>query len=199
MKIAIEVNGVLRDTIKKIEQVYEKFYIDNVLNEQRDFVYEKLSEITSLKIQNHLKFKDDDEVYDFLYTEHCMEIFGHAPSTEYNTFNDLNEFYVDHRDNHEIFIISDEIGKSKPATLFFLSKFGCQIEKIYFYNQITLPKIWDEFDLLLTANPDLLLNHPSDKKIIKYNTIYNTQITNLPNIDNLKELKNFITDDTNLE
>lgn len=199
MKIAIEVNGVLRDTIKKIEQVYEKFYIENVLNEQRDFVYEKVSDITSLKIQDHLKFKNDDEVYDFLYTEHCMEIFGHAPSIEYNTFNDLNEFYVDHRDNHEIVIISDEIGKSKPATLFFLSKFGCQIEKIYFYNQITLPKIWEEFDLLLTANPDLLLNHPSDKKIIKYNTIYNTQITNLPNIDNLKELKKFITDDTNLE
>ena len=199
MKIAIEVNGVLRDTIKKIEQVYEKFYIDNVLNEQRDFVYEKVSDITSLKIQDHLKFKNEDEVYDFLYTEHCMEIFGHAPSIEYNTFNDLNEFYVDHRDNHEIVIISDEIGKSKPATLFFLSKFGCQIEKIYFYNQITLPKIWEEFDLLLTANPDLLLNHPSDKKIIKYNTIYNTQITNLQNIDNLKELKNFITDDTNLE
>lgn len=199
MKIAIEVNGVLRDTIKKIEQVYEKFYIENVLNEQRDFVYEKVSDITSLKIQDHLKFKNDDEVYDFLYTEHCMEIFGHAPSIEYNTFNDLNEFYVDHRDKHEIVIISDEIGKSKPATLFFLSKFGCQIEKIYFYNQITLPKIWEEFDLLLTANPDLLLNHPSDKKIIKYNTIYNTQITNLPNIDNLKELKKFITDDTNLE
>ena len=199
MKIAIEVNGVLRDTIKKIEQVYEKFYIDNVLNEQRDFVYEKVSDITSLKIQDHLKFKNENEVYDFLYTEHCMEIFGHAPSIEYNTFNDLNEFYVYHRDNHDIVIISDEIGKSKPATLFFLSKFGCQIEKIYFYNQITLPKIWEEFDLLLTANPDLLLNHPSDKKIIKYNTIYNTQITNLQNIDNLKELKNFITDDTNLE
>ena len=199
MKIAIEINGVLRDTVKKIEQVYEKFYIENILNEERDFVYEKISDITSLKIQNHLKFKNDDEVYDFLYTEHCMEIFGHSPSTEYNTFNDLNEFYVDHRDKHEILIISDEIGKSKPASLFFLSKFGCQIEKICFYNQITLPKIWQEFDLLLTANPDLLLNHPSDKKIIKYNTIYNTQITNLPNIDNLKQLKNFITDDTNLE
>jgi len=199
MKIAIEVNGVLRDTIKKIEQVYEKFYIENILNEERDFVYEKISDITSLKIQEHLKFKDNDEVYDFLYTEHCMEIFGHAPSTEYNTFNDLNEFYVDHRDNHEILIISDEIGKSKPATLFFLSKFGCQIEKIHFYNQVTLPKIWEEFDILLTANPDLLLNHPSDKKIIKYNTSYNTSVTNLTNIDSLKQLKKFISDDTNLE
>jgi len=198
MKIAIEINGVLRDTTKKIEQVYEKFYIENILNEKREFEYEKISDITSLKIQNHLKFQDEDELYDFLYTEHCMEIFGHAPSTEYNSFIDLNEFYVDHRDNHDIILISDEIGRSKPATLFFLSKFGCQIEKIIFYNQITLNSVWNEIDLLLTANPDLLLNHPNGKKIIKYNTNYNTEITNIPNINTLKDLKNFITDDNNL-
>ena len=198
MKIAIEINGVLRDTTKKIEQVYEKFYIENILNEKREFEYEKISDITSLKIQHHLKFQDDDELYDFLYTEHCMEIFGHAPSTEYNSFIDLNEFYVDHRDNHDIILISDEIGRSKPATLFFLSKFGCQIEKIIFYNQITLNSVWNEIDLLLTANPDLLLNHPNGKKIIKYNTNYNTEITNIPTINTLKDLKNFITDDNNL-
>jgi hypothetical protein len=199
MKIAIEVNGVLRDTVKKIEQVYEKFYVENILNEKRDFDYEILSPITSLRLQDHLKFKDNDELYDFLYTEHCMEIFGHASSTEYSTFIDLNDFYVDMRDNHEILLISDEIGKSKPATLFFLSKFGCQIEKIVFYSQFTLQTVWNEIDLLLTANPDLLLNHPTDKKIIKYNTNYNTNITDLPNIDNIKELKNLIENDTNLE
>lgn len=199
MKIAIEVNGVLRDTVKKIEQVYEKFYVENILNEKRDFEYGVISPITSLKIQDHLKFKDEDEVYDFLYTEHCMEIFGHAPSVEYNSFIDLNDFYVDMRDNHEIMIVSDEIGKSKPATLFFLSKFGCQVEKIIFYNQFTLDNIWTEFDLLLTANPDLLLNHPTDKKIIKYNTNYNSEIVSLPNIDNIKQLKNLIENDTNLE
>jgi hypothetical protein len=66
MKIAIEINGVLRDTVKKIEQVYEKFYIENILNEVRDFEYEKISDITSLKLQDHLKFKDNDELYDFL-------------------------------------------------------------------------------------------------------------------------------------
>ncbi len=199
MRIAIEINGVLRDTVKKIEQVYEKFYIENILNEERDFEYEKISEITSLKIQDHLKFKDDDEVYDFLYTEHCMEIFGHAPSTEYSTFNDLHDFYLDQREKHDILLISDEIGKSKPATLFFLSKFGCQVEKIVFYNQVTLNSVWNEIDLLLTANPDLLLNHPQGKKVIKYNTNYNTDITNILSINTLKDLKNFIENDINLE
>ncbi len=198
MKIAIEINGVLRDTVKKIEQVYEKFYVENILNEERDFVYEKISDITTLKIQDHLKFRDNDELYDFLYTEHCMEIFGHAPSAEYNSFIDLNEFYVENRDEHDIMLISDEIGKSKPATLFFLSKFGCQIEKIFFYNQITLNSMWNEFDVLLTANPDLLLNHPTGKKVIKYNTLYNTEITKIPSIENIKELKNLTKNDTNL-
>lgn len=192
MKIAIEINGVLRDTVKKIEQVYEKFYVENILNEERDFEYGIISPITSLKLSDHLKFKDDDELYEFLYTEHCMEIFGHAPSTEYNSFIDLNEFYVDFRDNHEILLISDEIGKSKPATLFFLSKFGCQIEKIKFYSSITLNSIWDELDVLLTANPDLLLNHPENKTLIKFNTSYNQEIVFEKEINSIKDLKNFI-------
>ena len=189
MKIAIEINGVLRDTVKKIEQVYEKFYIENILNEVRDFEYEKISDITSLKLQDHLKFKDNDELYDFLYTEHCMEVFGHAPSAEYNSFIDLNDFYVDHRDNHEILLVSDEIGKSKPASLFFISKFGCQLEKIKFYSNYTINSMWDEIDVLLTANPVLLLEHPSDKILIKYETDYNKHIKVTHFITSLKELE----------
>jgi len=66
-----------------------------------------------------------------MYEEHPMEIFGHSPSVEMSTMNDLNEFYYEMRDNHDILIVSDEIGKSKPASLFFLSKFGCLVEKVY--------------------------------------------------------------------
>ena len=58
--------------------------------------------------------------------------------------------------------------------------------------KITLNSLWNEIDVLLTANPDLLLNYPEGKKIIKYNTNYNTEITNLSSINTLKELKNFI-------
>jgi len=188
MRIAIDVNGVLRDTITKIEQVYDKWYIDNPHLPESGYTYEILSPITSLDISKHLKFQNEDEVYDFLYTEHCMEIFGHAPSVEMSTFIDFNDFYKDNRDNHDILIISDEIGKSKPATLFFLSKFGCQVEKVVFYSKITVDKVWEEFDVLLTANPDLLLNHPKDKKVIKFNTVYNQDIDFDESIDNLKSL-----------
>ena len=40
--------------------------------------------------------------------------------TEYSSFNDLNEIYRGLRDYDDFIIVSDEIGKSKPATLFFL-------------------------------------------------------------------------------
>ena len=84
-----------------------------------------------------------------------MEIFGHAQSSEYSTFNELQQIYLKHRDNHDLLIVSDEIGKSKPATLFFLSKFICQLEKIKFYSNVTINSMWDEIDILLTSNPAL--------------------------------------------
>lgn len=191
MRIAIDVNGVLRDTLTKIQQVYERWYIDNQIKqtEDEDFKYEIISDVTTLDLVNHLKFKDEDEIYNFLYVDHTMEIFGHSPSVEMNTFVDLNDFYFDNRDNHEILIVSDEIGKSKPATLFFISKFGCQIEKVKFYSKVTLDKLWEELDILVTANPELITNHPEDKKIIKFETKYNENIDCEIRIGNIKELK----------
>jgi hypothetical protein len=188
MRIAIDINGVLRDTITKIQQVYEKWYIENPHLPESGYTYDIISPITSLDISQHLKFQNEDEVYDFLYTEHCMEIFGHAPSVAMSTFVDFDEFYKTNRDKHDILIISDEIGRSKPSTLFFLSKFGCQVERVVFYSKITIDKIWNEFDVLLTANPDLLLNHPQDKKVIKFETVYNQNIDFKNNIDTLKSL-----------
>ena len=93
MRIAVELNGVLRDTLKKIQQEYEKWYLDNPFKEDEEKLeYEVLSDLTTLDIANHLKFKDKNELYDFLYKEHTMEIFGHAGSVESSGMMDLNEF-----------------------------------------------------------------------------------------------------------
>ena len=191
MRIAIELNGVLRDTLKKIQQEYEKWYdVENpFLETNDDFKYEVISDLTTLDIMKHLKFKDEDELYNFLYKEHTMEIFGHAGSVETSGMMDFNEFYLDVRDNHDILIVSDEIGKSKPASLFFISKFGCLVETVKFYSESTINSMWNSIDLLLTANPNLLLNHPEDKIVIKYETSYNENIESKYTIKKIKELK----------
>ena len=192
MRIAIEVNGVLRNTLDKITQTYQKFLIDKTdgIEQDGEFRYEMSLPIESLNLKEHFNFQNEEEMYSFLYEEFPMEIFGHAQSSEYSTFNDLNELYLKLRDEHELVIVSDEIGKSKPATLFFLSKFGCQFEKIKFYSNYTINSMWNEIDVLLTANPALLLNCPSDKSVIKFNTVYNKQSENSISIDSIKELEN---------
>lgn len=188
MKIAIELNGVLRDTLKKIQEVYEKWYIENPFKEE-NIQGEVYSDLTSLEISKHLKFENEDEVYNFLYKEYTMEIFGHAGSVEVSSMMDFNDLYLDLRDNHDILIVSDEIGKSKPASLFFISKFGCLVECVKFYSETTINSFWDSVDVLLTANPKLLLNHPNGKIVIKYETPYNLEIDSKYSISKLKDLK----------
>jgi hypothetical protein len=208
MKIGIEINGVLRNTIEKLTQVYQKNNIDGNQNEfsyqtykldmsgnteeetqSESFKYEMNLPVTSLNLTEHFKFQNEEEYYSFLYEEHPMEIFGHSPSTEMTTFNDLNNIYFNLRNEHDLMIVSDEIGKSKPASLFFLSKFGCEIEKIKFYSNSTINSMWNEIDVLLTSNPILLLNHPSDKISIKFETDYNKNINTPHSIKTLKEFE----------
>lgn len=191
MRIGIEINGVLRNTLDKIEQTYQKFMIDKTdgIEDENRFNYEITTPIDSLDLKKHFSFENDEELYSFLYEEFPMEIFGHAQSAEYSTFNDLNEIYLKLRNEHDLIIISDEINKSKPASLFFLSKFGCEFEKVKFYSNLTINSMWDEIDVLLTANPALLLDHPSDKTLIKYETIYNNNVESEYTINTIKELE----------
>ena len=203
-KIGIEINGVLRDTIGKFTQLYEKHMIEEKEGESKtyeldmsgnteeiatkeEFKYEILGDVTSLDLMNHFKFNDENELYSFMYEDFAMQIFGHAGSTETFTFNDLNELYIKYRDTNELLIVSDEMGKSKPASLFFLSKFGCLLEKVKFYSNLTKNSMWDEVDILLTSNPILILEKPKDKIVVKYNTIYNKNVGCEYEINSLKE------------
>ena len=136
MKIGIEINGVLRDTLKKVQQEYEKWYLNENLKE--------------------LKLIEEDS------------------TIERKIISDVT---------------SDEIGKSNPASLFFLAKFGCLVENIKFYSEVTINSLWDSIDILLTANPNLLLNHPTNKRVIKFNTEYNSNIKVENEISSMKELK----------
>lgn len=208
-KVGIEINGVLRDTVTKFKQLYEKHLIDKddiddektysldlsgnteeieVITED-NFKYEELSEVTSLELNTHFSFKTNEEYFEFMYEDYTMELFGHAPSTEYSTFNDLNDLYLELRDKLDLSIVSDEISKSKPASLFFLSKFGCLLEKFRFYSNITLDDMWNDVDILVTSNPNLLLNQPKGKTVIKFETQYNTNIKNKHTVKTIKELK----------
>lgn len=206
MKIGIDLNGVVRDIFTKTEQVYTKFYLeeteDDTVSEFNDetnewveksdedkFKYELNLPITSMNLIEHFKFEKQEDLYNFFYVDFPMQIFGHSPSISANTFNILNDLYIDLRDNNDITIISDEIGKSKPATLFFLSKYGCLVENIKFYSKVTIEKIFNEFDIIVTSNPDLLSIDNDNKIIIKVETSYNKNFNSSYVINTLEGLR----------
>jgi hypothetical protein len=189
MKIAIDVNGVLRDTLGKMEQVYQKFFIDDYIMEEGEekFEYKMNLPVTSENFIEHFEFPSNDKFYDFLYVDFPMNIFGHAPSVNPNTFTILNDIYQDLRTNQELWVISEEVQKSKPATLFFLSKYGCLIENYLFYSEITFDRVWENFDIILTSNPKLLKTKPQGKKTIKVVTDYNSDFDSDYTINSLDE------------
>lgn len=210
MKIAIDLNGVIRDVFLKTEQVYTKFFLeekeDDTISEYNEeteewvqvnnddkFEYGINLPVTSTNLIDHFKFKNQDELYNFFYVDFPMQIFGHSPSISGNTFNILNDLYVDLRDNDEITIISDEIGKSKPATLFFLSKYGCLIENIKFYSSVTIDDTYNLFDIIVTSNPNLLNISKDDKILIKVLTDYNKNLKSDYTIKNISELQEILT------
>jgi len=190
MKIAFEVNGVLRNTFGKAEEVYQKFFIDDYVKgeDEEEFEYKLNLPITSTTLSNHFVFQDEERLMEFFYVDFPMNIFGHSQSTENSTFHDLNDIYKDLRDDHELVIVSNEIEKSKPATLFFLSKFGCMFEKIIFYNQYTEDDILSEFDLIVSAQPQIL-EKDYNYKTVKYKTTYNEEVSSDFEIETLKEFK----------
>lgn len=211
MRIAIEINEVIRDVFTKAGQIYEKFYLEDredeitsEFNEETDewiedekvnFKYELDLPVKSLDLINHFKFKTNEDLYDFFYVDFPMQIFGHSSSVNVNTFNVLNDLYVKLRDKNEITLISDEMGKSKPATLFFLSKYGCLVENIKFYSNVTIDTIMDNFDVIITANPNIIQNKNKKPILVKYKTLYNESLISnyeINTIDDIEPLLNKI-------
>lgn len=179
MKFAFDVDDVLRDTLGKMRSTYEKFFIEDYVQEEgeENFEYGIQEPIDTFQFENHFKFPSNEEFINFLYFDFPMNIYGHAPSVSSNTFNvlmDIQKNVIKKRD--KISFISKSIAKQKPATLFFLSKYGAEADQILFYNKKNQKNMWSSFDVIITANPELLSIKPKNKIAIKYETTYNDKL-----------------------
>jgi len=168
--IGITLNEVIRDFVGQFQYTYNKYIAES----DKEIIDTDYSKFNLLEIEN-LKFKKIEELNNFIYREAPLEIFGHADQL-YEYLNvKFNEFLLDIEDeeNHEIVLIDVEHDKSIPATNFFLSKTGIRFRNIKFVQR--KEQIWDNVDILITANPKLLENKPEGKKSIKIDFKYNEE------------------------
>ena len=190
MKIAISINEVLRDFIGQFIYTYEKYIVPE-LEENGKVVSEiEIEDITSFNLMDHFEFEDINKLNTFLYKEAPLEIFGHADLMSDGLMIHFNRFLNDIKDDeeHEIELVSREIDKSIPATFFFLSKTACLIDKIRFVKQNE--DEWGDADVLVTANPQSLLNKPNGKLSIKVKSNYNHDVKGDYEIETLLDFIN---------
>ena len=172
MKIAIDLNDVIRAYTKNFAKVYKREY-----NREID---EDNLEVTTNDLSKVFHFDSDAEYRRFVYEDFPFEIFGKCETINKQTATYFNKWMeelknLDVDEEINVMIVSTmEYGLTIQSTYFFLSKIGCRVREIYLPTDSTT--IWDRCDLLVTANPKLLKNKPEDKKVIKIETDYNRDI-----------------------
>lgn len=202
-KIAIDIDFILRDWVSMLINEYRK-QIDNEWDEKVDLenLYESFKfpqytyieeEIEGSEIDNEDKINEsimviDDskesivnkEYFDKFISDNIPEIFGHAKETERGSIQYLNTLEKTNKEL-EITLFSKVGGKARGSTLFFLSKYGCEVSNIKFiksYEEL------NNYDIVVSSKNINTHNH-----CILYSTEYNEDLKVKVRIDFLKDLE----------
>jgi hypothetical protein len=192
-KVFINITGVLRDTYAKAASEYRKYYIETDLEEgeEESFEYDMVLPVDTNDLSNHFKFQSEDELKYFFFIEFAIEIFGHSAPVYSGVFRDLSDLMKDNED-WEITIVSDEVGKGKPSSLFFLSKNTCYVDNYKFYKKDNIETLWEECDIWITSDYDVITKKPEGKTVVKIEAEYNKDLESdysVEKLTNVKELE----------
>ena len=190
MEIFISINGVLRNLIQKFDYHYHDYFLSSELEEEEEtFEYGKEGKVQNDNLLNYYKFQSKEELDNFIFIDYPIEIFGHA-GISYNTaITDLNKLIYENKEHNFTIIGLDELGKAKPATLFFLSKNGFMGNNIKSIKTENLDENWNKCDVWITDCKKIVDSCPSDKVVIKFNTTYNQYFTYKKEITKLTEIQ----------
>jgi hypothetical protein len=216
-RIAITINDVIRryyDTFKEVYNVYleeEEQFNEEKIDRGDDFEFGELDDegdiqqITENKIENKIlnlegkvdpmyitskiELQSKEFFLRFLYEQMSFEIGAKTNVTYKDVINDFHELqnYFNSK-GIEVDLVSMEIGNSKPATLFFLSREKCKLNNLRFVS--SYEDIWDDYKMIITADNYIIENKPKNRKLFKIETENNKHLKQGKKIKNLKALLN---------
>ena len=173
MRIAIDINDVLRDFTGQFKKQYIK-HIDSTFDIEDE-------NITSSDLFEVFPFNNREQYEKFRYIDCPYEIYGRAEPMDQmlsyrfndwlqNTLRDVDEDKIP-----EVMLVSPlEANLTIQATYAFLAKLPTRAREVYF--PIDSSTVWNRCDILITANPLFLNNVPEGKIAIKINMPYNKDI-----------------------
>jgi len=188
MEIFISIDGVLRNLIQKFDYHYKDAYLSSEFINENNFNYEVIEPIQNNNLLESYKFNSIEEFEYFLFIEYPIEIFGHAGLSYSNAMSDMNKLIYENPEHTFTLVGLDELGKSKPSSLFFLSKNGFLGNNIKFIRTNEIENMWSKCHLWITDNYEIIKNCPMNKNVIKFNTKYNKHYVSLKQINKLSEI-----------
>ena len=200
LTIGVELNHVVRNINKQLLKYYQKEFDPSMDIEDLDDRVDV--------IEKYMKFESKKQKNDFIYIDYPYEIFGCANTSEKklavkitNWLTDISN--IEEEDIRIVFYSLNEEALTIQSTFFFLSKIGTRVRKIFFPKKVS--EIWDECDVVITANPDVLKEEiPGFGKVVLINREFNSDVKDKAflNYDNLSEIiednnffKNFINEE----
>jgi hypothetical protein len=190
--IAFTVDHVFRNIYGKIVDLYKKYYIDeptyDATENGEEFTAPELKlPINTNDLMNHIPFKCPDDMEDFIFSEFPLEIFGYSKESESGSIQMFNYWYQNLPENIDVILTSNEIGRTKPSTLFFLSKTGFEGNNIKFIGDNI--DIWSLCDILVTSS-EVKTVKPKNKKLIIIEREHNKQLNGDMKYNNLFDFYN---------
>jgi hypothetical protein len=180
---AIEVNGILRDFIKKFEQYYQIEFANRSIT----YPIDPFNPLLSFHFE-------ENELEDFIL-QYSYELFAKSTLPSKEIIAQLNQIYPELSENgYKIIIISREGIKMRSLTAFYISNFSAAFyfDEIRFYNKF-VEYVDDKFDYILTANHKLselpfdntkVILFDPDKKYEDHNNRVNNMIEIFPLLEN---------------
>lgn len=187
MEVYVSINGVLRNLIQKFDYHYKSYYLDEPVGGET-FDYNITSPVFNDDLMKYYSFQSEDEYKNFLYIEFPLEIFGHAGLSYSTSISDMNKLISENPDINFTFIGVDEFAKARPSTLFFFSKNGFLGNNYKFIKSEDIVHQWDICDVWITDDKRVVDYCPESKRVIKFNTDYNTHFTTEHEINKLDNI-----------
>ena len=188
LTIGVELNHVVRNINKQLLKYYQKEFDPSLDIDELDDRVDV--------IEKYMKFKSKKQKNDFIYIDYPFEIFASANTVEpklpvkiTNWLTDISN--IEEEDIRIVFYSLNEEALVIQSTFFFLSKIGARVRKVFFPK--TVKEVWDECDVIITANNQMFEeNIPDGKKIVLINREFNKDNKDKAylNYDNLSDIIN---------
>lgn len=155
MKIAVEIDNIVRDNNLHALKYYLKGYDSNFCDEEIDM---DCSDLLS-----NLPFKSQKERKTFKEIDYPYELFGCAKTTSKHLHVEVSDWLSSNEKDEIIYFSFNDSDLIIQSTYFFLSK-GSRVRTVFFPKKAE--EVWSLCDVAVTINDNILKTKPNDKKCI---------------------------------